>query len=163
MAKLEELIIKLKNLPAFLQAQGNAAIEENAIDIVDLNKAQMLVLGIDSEENPLGLYAPKTKKIRQAKGLQTDYIDLRFTGDFQNSMEILPDGNNKYELIASDGKWNGNEISPTLSQRYPNALGLIKDNETKVTEMLSKFLDKAIDNYFQISTQPKVYSNAINT
>ena len=159
MQTVETLILKLDSLPGFVQQSGNSSIEENKDDILDLNKAQMIVLGVDSDNSKLGEYAPLSVQERKKKGLQTDYIDLRFTGDFQDSMTVKKEGKG-FAIDATDGKWDGNEISPTLSQQFPDALGLTPENENTVTEIIINKIDKEVDKYLSTSTPPGIKSFA---
>jgi hypothetical protein len=151
MATVEDLIKKLTLLPKLVKTSANMAIDKNKEDIVDLNKAQMLVLGVDADGDQLGEYAPLSVEIRDDAGLQTDYIDLRFTGKFQDSMNIKKKDKG-FELIATDGKWDGNSISPTLKERWPDALGLIPDNENKVTNIITGNIDRAVSKFLNPST-----------
>lgn len=146
MGTVEDLIVKLKNLPTFVDLVGDNSIAENEDTIIDLNKAQMIVLGIDADGDQLGEYTPYSSQIREAAGLQTEFIDLRFTGDFQDSIELnlTPNG---YEIDATDEKWT-DKIEP----RFPDALGLIDDNEDRVTNIITSKIEKESEKYFQTST-----------
>ena len=79
----------------------------------------------------------------------------QFTGKFQDSIDLTKN-NNEFEINATDGKWDGNEISPTLSQQWPDALGLIDTNEDKLTEKLIDEIDKEINNYLDSETPIKI-------
>lgn len=141
MPNVEELIVKLKGLPAFLQTAGNIAIYKESQDIVDMNKQQLLS-GFDADGAPLGEYSPTSIEIRQKKGLQTDHIDLRYSGRFQASFVIERRGN-IFDLEALDPKW-----IDKLEPRWPDALGLTKANEDKLTELLSQQISDQLNKYF---------------
>jgi hypothetical protein len=155
---VEDLILKLESLPGFVKAVGDGTIEDKAKDILDLNKSQMLTLGVDSEGAQLGDYAPLSIQERKKKGLQTEFIDLRFNGHFQDSMNIKKEGKG-FELNATDAKWNGDAIFPSLSQQWPDALGLTEDNEKKVTDLLTEKIGTKVDEFLSNTTPPKVYAN----
>ena len=55
------------------------AIKETAELALDLNKVQMLELGVDSQNKPLGQYTEGTKARKRKKGQPTDHITLRDT------------------------------------------------------------------------------------
>lgn len=142
MQGVEDLIRKLKGLPEFLRQRSNVAMYELSQGIVDMNKQQLLA-GVDSMGDSLGNYSPSTVTIRKAKGLQTDHIDLRFTGEFQGSLNIEKKGDAFVET-ARDPKWN-----ELLEPRWPDALGLTDSNEEKLTEQIIKKLDTDLNNYFK--------------
>lgn len=156
---VEDLIVKLKNLEAFVVKVGNKAIGDNSDEILDLNKAQMLVAGVDANSQQLGDYAPMSIEIRQEKGLQTDHIDLRFTGEFQNSMVLKKEGNT-YEIDATDSKWDGNALARSLRAQWPDALGLTDESEQVVTKRITDAIESETDKYLSTGTPPKVYTNA---
>lgn len=152
---VEELIQKLKNLPAFIKAVGTKGIDDNSQEILDLNKAQMLVAGVDADGKDLGDYAPLSIEIRQEAGLQTDHIDLRFTGEFQDSMILKKEGD-KRAIDATDPKWDGNALVRSLSQQWPAALGLTDESEEAVTKKLTDTINSETDKYLSSSVSPKV-------
>lgn len=146
MAAVEELIIKLKALPTVVEKVADIAIEENESDIVALNIAQMVVLGVDNEGVQLGEYAPMSVQIREEEELQTDYIDLRFTGDFQESIELNATAEG-FEIDATDSKWKNH-----IERRFPDALGLTDENEDRLTDVITKYIESASERYFETST-----------
>lgn len=146
---VEALIAKLDELPEFVQDISNNSIEDNSENILDLNRSQMLVSGIDSEGDSLGEYSAFTVQKRKDKGLQTEFIDLRYTGEFQDSL-ILQQDKDAYFIGALDPKWQ-DEIQP----RWPDALGLTEDSESKVTEILTNEIDIKVDRFLSTETPPK--------
>ena len=142
MQTVEQLIDKLKELPEFVKDVCENSIEDNNQDIVDLNREQLRVRGIDMEGDKLGEYTPYSKKLREEKGLQTDFIDLRDTGDFQDSIKLKKKDRLKYEFEATDPKWED-----ILQPRWPDALGLTPDNEEDLTILVTSILEKQVDNY----------------
>jgi len=148
---VEELIGKLKGLESFANDAASVSLKQNESEILDLNKAQMLVAGIDSDGDQLGQYAPFTIQERSKKGLQTDYIDLRFDGDFQDKMELNPTGKTEVEFDSKDPKWDSD-----ISKQWPDALGLTSDNEERAGDMIFIDIDKKIDKYLTPGTSRKV-------
>lgn len=139
---VEQLIVKLKDLPDFIKEVCENTIEDNESDLLDFNKEQLLVRGIDTEGDSLGEYAPKSKELREAAGLQTDHIDLRFTGEFQDSIKLEKKGELSYDFAATDPKWE-NELAP----RWPDALGLDPVNEDGFTAVITSNLEFQLDNH----------------
>lgn len=137
---VEELIVKLKGLPDFIEEAGASAIETNEDNILDLNKAQ-LQAGVDADGFSLGDYSAYSTMLRKEKGLQTDHIDLRDTGAFYNSQRVNQKGDS-FEIVSDDPKWEED-----LRPRWPDALGLTTQSEDTLTTDLIENLDKKIDAY----------------
>lgn len=126
MPNIEDLLNDLKAIPELIQDGVDRAMLGDTVDIVQINKDQLLS-GIDAAGKELGQYAPSTKKIRQRKGLQTDFIDLSFTGRSQDSLTINKLSDSKFEM-TSEPQWD--------QKRFPDAIGIEKSNEDKVTEII---------------------------
>ncbi len=168
---VEDLIVKLKGLHTFARVSAANAIEDKKEDIIDTNKANMLVLGIDNAGDQLGEYAPLSVIKRKAKGLQTGFIDLRFEGGFQDGIVVEKIGLAEFDMTSTDEKWSqsnsvdisGVNISASdldagrsLSERWPDAIGLTDENENKLTGELIEKVDKDINEYLEPSKHAKV-------
>ncbi len=147
-----DLIKKLKILPEFIRLSSDLAIIGNDDEIVDLNKAQLLVVGVDSDGKQLGTYSPFTVEKRKQKGLQTDFIDLRFTGDFQDNMVIKKTGRSQFELDSTDPKWSFEILRNP--DAWPHAIGLTDDNENRVTLLLVRVIEKNVNDLLTVGTSP---------
>ncbi len=148
---VEDLIVKLKGLHKFAKVSAVNAIEDKKEDITDLNKAQMLVLGVDNEGIQLGEYAPFTVQERQKKGLQTEFIDLRFEGDFQDGIVVNKIGDTEFDMTSTDSKWEDKLMSP-----FPDAIGLTDESEDKLTNELINKVDSEVDEYLEPNKQARV-------
>jgi hypothetical protein len=126
MATIEDLLSDLKRIPELVQDGVDRAMLGDTFDVVQINKDQLLS-GIDAAGKELGQYAPSTKKVRQRKGLQTDHIDLKFTGASQDSLGISKLNDSKFEMPANP-RWD--------QKRFPEAIGFTKENEDKVSEIV---------------------------
>ena len=93
--------------------------------ILSLNRSQLIVEGINIEGKELGSYKPISVTLRSAKGLQTGYIDLSFTGAFQSAMFISYDSNG-FTIESQDYK------EASLNKRYNQVLGLTNENLTNL-------------------------------
>jgi hypothetical protein len=142
MDTVEDLIQQLKDLPETVQRGVDKAVIDDQYEIAEINREQLLS-GIDAEGNPLGEYRESTKAARRRRGLQTDYIDLKFTGKFQRSFEIDKKGDD-YSLTAKDPKWEDK-----LMQRWPDAIGIQKENEDRVTEIIKENIEFETDKIFK--------------
>ena len=139
MPTIEELILNLKELKATIQDGVDRAILGDEFDIVKLNKEQLLS-GIDANSQPLGSYAESTKKIRERRGLQTDHIDLSFTGTSQDSIHTKKISDNAFE-IDSNPRWD--------EKRFPNAIGITEENEKNVTDIIIENIEAVLDEKFK--------------
>jgi len=141
MSSVEELIEQLKQLPETVERAVDKAIIDDSFEIEEINRQQLLS-GFDAEGNPLGEYKESTKRIRRSRGLQTDFIDLRFTGKFQKSLTTEKSGDDYY-LTATDPKWEDK-----LTQRWPDAVGIQEANEDKVTKVIVENIEFETDKMF---------------
>lgn len=143
MGTVEELIGKLKELPEFIKQVADNYFNDQEEEILDLNKDQMLIAGVDSEGINLGNYSAITAEIRAKEGLQTEHIDLRFTGDFQDGMDLIPVGPAEVEMTSNDIKWNpGGDVR----ERFPDAIGLTPISQDILTKELIKTIEFNVDN-----------------
>jgi len=74
-----------------------------AIDAKDINIEQ-LSKGVRSDNEKIGDYSPIHKKHRQEKGLQTDFVDLNFTGYWHSTIFGTYDTNDNKIFIDSTDK-----------------------------------------------------------
>jgi hypothetical protein len=142
MQTVEDLINDLRMLPETVQRAVDKALIDDQFEIAEINREQLLS-GFDAEGNPLGEYRESTKVARRRRGLQTEHIDLRFTGKFQKSFEIDKRGED-YSLTAKDPKWEDK-----LMQRWPDAIGIQKENEDQVTKVITDNIEFITDNLFK--------------
>lgn len=156
---VENLIKKLKRLPGFIKDVVDNSIQSNKDEILDLNKSQMLVAGVDSEGRSLGDYSPKSIEERKKRGLQTEHIDLRFTGKFQDGMKLKKVKKGEYEITSTDPKWNGNTLDRSLSEQWPDALGLTENSEEILTKELISDIEFQVNNYLSTAKTIAVPSN----
>ena len=141
------LIDKLKDLKQYTSKQVDGIVNDYKQNIVGLNKAQMQEKGIKATGEliqPEG-YKPFTIRERQKKGLQTAYVDLKYTGKFQDSIDLKKTSTLKYKIDATDPKYR-----EKLLPRYGEILGLTTDNLGKVGKLIEKNLFPKIQNYFKI-------------
>lgn len=144
MEDVDVLIRKLEGIEEFVRDSVDAAIEIEEEAIVDLNRSQLQVQGVDAMGKGLGEYTPLSKTLRAEAGLQTEYVDLKFTGAFQDSLKIDKKSDTSYELIATDPKWTS---TTDLQDRFPDAVGITKENEVVVTGIIIKKVDIDLRNY----------------
>ncbi len=135
MPDIEDLLSDLKAIKSTIQDGVDRAMLGDTVDIVQVNKDQLLS-GFDINNNPLGQYAPSTKKIRERKGLQTGHIDLSFTGRSQDSLNISKLDDSNFE-ITSEPQWD--------QKRFPDAIGIAEKDEQKVTDIVIENVEAVLN------------------
>lgn len=106
--------------------------------IIDRNQEQMYEQGIDSKSESLGEYSPNTIKIKQEKGQRYDHITLNDTGEFYDSMKVVPQGSGA--VISADMQ----KPDTNLETIYPEALGLTEESKEQVKPILVSVMKREI-------------------
>ncbi len=110
----------------------------------DLNtEEQLFKLGIDSDGEDLGDYAPLTIAIRSSRGLPIDRITLRFEGDFHNSWVA---NFNTWPIVFDSTDPKTGEI---VDQFGEDIFGLTDRN-------LKKFLDQILRDAIQKTLKKRI-------
>ena len=103
----------ITNISQFIAANRQNYLLLGAKRIEGLLKRRVFNDGKDSKGDSIGQYkSKKWKKKREEKGRQIGYIDLEFTGDLRNSIQVVSEGNDVYLAIIRDkdfAKAKGNE------------------------------------------------------
>ena len=107
------------------------AIKETSELALDLNRAQMTELGVDSENKPLGQYTENTKRIKRSKGQFTGFINLLDTGSFQDRMFI----DLSQQPVMIDSR---DQKTSEIEKRWPEALGLIPQFKEQYKDIVMK-------------------------
>lgn len=118
---------KIRQLQAIsIDTIVDAAIIENKDDILDANRTQMYDRGQIDVQRPdyREKYAASTikRKRKSAKFPKTDFITLKWDGDFHDSLKLLM-FKDKIVIQSDDLKW-----ANWLEDRFNNALGLTEEN-----------------------------------
>ena len=103
--------------------------------IKELNKDQMYEKGVMDVDRPHKLkYADSTKrqKKKKARYKKTDFITLRWMGDFYESLKVLLF--EKYFVISSDSNIWARFLEP--QDRFGKALGLTEKNKGVLQKVL---------------------------
>ena len=87
----------------------------------------------------MGEYRPLSVTIRSAYGLQTDYIDLSFEGDYQDSFSIEY-GSNDFSIIATDPK------TEKIEKRFTKARGLTEESKAELRVYLRDLILEKLRN-----------------
>jgi hypothetical protein len=118
---------KIRQLQSIdVNALTDAAIIENKDSILDANRSQMYDRGQIDVTRPdyREKYAASTikQKRKKARFPKTDFITLKWEGDFHDSMKLLI-FQDTIVIQADDLKW-----ANWLEDRFSNALGLTEDS-----------------------------------
>ena len=147
---IDQLNRKLAGIETKVGFLVRSSIRRHSKEIVKRNQEQLLK-GEDSEGklktdefNPYGSY--KSKKWiekRKAKGRQTAYADLKFSGDFQKSMFVKFDAEGLL-LGATDKK------KDILIHHWGETiLGLNDENFEWLLDVITEDLYTGLNNYFR--------------
>jgi len=99
------------------------AIKRYDFVLLDYNtNKQMNIKGEDAKGEHIGNYSAGYKRIRIKRGLQTEHVDLHFTGKFQATLEIIT--NDKEFIIKSNV-----DYANAITKRYgKDVLGIKEEN-----------------------------------
>jgi hypothetical protein len=121
--KWSELHTRIKSLPK-VESLLKQVVQDFDTEITDLNKEQ-LRRGKKKDGSSLGTYRPFTIQERLKKGLQVSFVDLKFTGAFQDSMKVVLKGNS-FDFTSTDFK------TDMLQDRYGEIIfGLTPENKVR--------------------------------
>jgi len=135
--KLQSLILKLEELPVLAEI---IADEEMAIKFPEKVKEQIQVDGENDQEQIIQQgYSNYWGTIRSTQGLQTEYVDLYYTGTFLDNLSTIKSGE-EYYLTSTV------PYLDDLKDRYEGILGLQDDNLGIIVEEIKKKLLKELRN-----------------
>lgn len=116
--KLEDLIQKMEDIDDDLDTIVGLIVDEEFPFLV---KGQLADGETMSGATIQDSYSPSYARRRKKQGLQTNYVDLYFTGEFYEGLKVVDSGSEYY--LESDV-----EYFDHIMNRYGGILGLQKDN-----------------------------------
>ncbi len=131
----------------------NEIMLELSTDIIELNQAEQLSEGVDAldqriktisaeEQGDGEVYSAFAIQERQAKGLQTDNVDLNFTGEFWKTFKVIKVS--KGWKIQANFNIHGEDIRENFDSNF-DFTGLTPDNlDFLVNQLLLPKLEKKI-------------------
>jgi len=136
---------KLSRLRAInLRTLFDDVLKENEDYICSLNQEQMYdegVMNVRTEQKEK--YAPSTIKSKKyAPFPKTDFITLKWTGDFHKTLklQILKD---TFFIMSAHGVWN-KYLEP--QKRFESALGLTRGSKSELRDLVQEEITKKIRN-----------------
>jgi hypothetical protein len=134
---------KLSRLRAInLEALFDDSLKDNEDEICEANRSQMYDEGVmDVTNGRKEKYAASTIKAkRRAPFPKTDFVTLRWTGDFYRTLKLII-FKDKF-VIASDNKIWGNYLE--TQERFGKALGLTEKSKGEIREIMRDSLIRKI-------------------
>jgi len=96
--KVRQLAIEVANYKGDLLLLGGKYLEGEM-------KQRIFNKGLNSAETPIGSYKSKWwKKQRQKKGTQIGFVDLEFTSDLRNSIQVVQENDSEVVLAVINDK-----------------------------------------------------------
>jgi hypothetical protein len=105
-------------------------------------KERIFLKGLNSDENPIGIgYSALWGDIRKKKGLQTDFVDLKFSGRLRKSMTTkVADKDSVVIMIDNDFDYK----EKALKQEDLREFYIFRPTDDEV-DVLEVFVGKALD------------------
>jgi len=131
---------RFSELDNFLREKSGDLLMKHERRIVELNNAQLMAgKNIDSNIMQSG-YSPNYARRRRKKGLQTSFVDLKFTGKYQDSRkgQKVKDGLNVVSGVDYEKYLRGN---------FPRHVGLDDKNSEEIASLLEKEVAVLIEKY----------------
>ena len=145
------VIIGDKKLKLYLKKVQKNLIQKKLLEdighFVDLRILERTLTGVGPDDNAFGGYSNKYKLIRQDKGLQTDHVDLFFTGSMFASLThtVSCDKVTSFFMPTKDRDGVSNpEKAFTNHERY-NFFALSNEDVEDIFGIVDKHTDKVID------------------
>ena len=153
---LEQLITKLKNLKSRVGIIADEVIMDNKSQIISLQLGQMAFKGEDSEGDKLryqkprkgktkGVYSAGYSNYKSKRGGQTRYVDLKLSGDFYKSIDVVNPDRGLIKIKSEDDKFD------ILTSNFgENILGLNNENLTIFANRIEPKLQGKVDKYLNL-------------
>ena len=140
MVTLVEFNDRIKGLEYQAKKIATELLFKRSTDIVKLNNAE-LIKGLNTESKTIQKgYSKGYAKRRQKKGLQTSYVDLYFTGKFQNSSKGV-------KVVEGLDINSDADYEKYLRKNYPNIRGLNKEQSEAQAEKIADELAVELKKY----------------
>lgn len=143
MVTFETFVNRFSKLGEYLKKQSSEILLKHNNDIVPLANEQLLK-GVNIKEQKMQSgYSSAYGKRRQKKGLQTAFVDLRFTGKYQDTKKLV-----KYDYgvdIRSQADYEAylrGNFPDHVGLTEPNAEVIAKKMESEIAELIEDYLTK---------------------
>lgn len=140
MVSFEKFIKRFQKLPEYLREKGGELLLKHQRQIVDLSTGQLMQgKNVKSDIMQKG-YSTQYGKRRKKAGLQTSFVDLKFTGKYQDT---------KKGVKTKEGMniISGVDYEKYLRGNFPDHVGLTKENADIVAKIIEKEIAVLIKKY----------------
>ena len=154
--QLVKLINKLKSLKTQMVNIADDVVMDNKSQIISLQLGQMAFKGEDSEGDKLryqkprkgktkGVYSAGYSNYKSKRGGQTRYVDLKLSGDFYKSIDVVNPDKGLIKIKSEDDKFD------ILTSNFgENILGLNKENLNIFANRIEPKLQGKVDKYLNL-------------
>ena len=132
--------VTFSKLPEFLQKKSSEILLKHNNDIVPLANSQLLK-GINTEGETMQKgYSLQYGKRRKKKGLQTGFVDLKFSGKYQSTKKLIAYDYGVDIRSAAD-------YEAHLRANFPDHVGLTEPNAEIIGKKMESEIVVLIENY----------------
>ena len=140
MVTFETFVQRFRELPEHLNKIGSDLLMKHNNEIVPLANTQLMKgVNIHDETMQKG-YSTQYGKRRKKAGLQTSFVDLKFTGKYQDSKKLV-----KYDYgvdIRSSADYEAH-----LRANFPDHVGLTEPNAEVIANKMENDVAKEIETF----------------
>lgn len=142
------MLDKFINNLANLQKNVNVLLDKRLIkDLSDKSREQLSEGKREdgtniSYEDGRSTYSPNYKKQKQRKGLQNEYIDLKYSGTFHKSIKTQKKSKGVYENISNDSVYTGKLKGLFGGDQL--LLGINEESANEIAEKLAQDIENLI-------------------
>lgn len=140
MVTIKEFAERMGKVEAEARKAAEKIILKYNNEVVSLQNRQLLKGKDIHGETMQNGYSPAYGKLRRKKGLQTSFVDLKFTGKYQRSKKLV-----KYSYgvdIRSDADYEAH-----LRANFPDHVGLNVENSEYIAEKMAEELGNEMKKY----------------
>jgi len=139
---IDQAIGKIKKLDNLLSKEVNKILFSPTRGLEGIMKERIFLEGLNSDNNPIGVgYSERWGSVRSKKGLQTNFVDLKFSGRLRKSMKTkIADSNSVAIVIDNDFDYN----EKAMKQEDLREFYIFKPTEDEI-DILEVFIGKALD------------------
>ena len=138
---IEEFSRRWTNLPRFVIKDIDRLANEKSAIIEEMQRKRLAKgKSIEGKTIQKG-YSPGYAKRREKHGLQTNYVDLNFTGEFYESLELTETKPGEFTTISYV------DYARYILDRYIGVLGLDKKDSKELKDIMLKDLNESVKKY----------------
>lgn len=140
MVDFETFVKRFDGLSEYLNKEGTKILLKHNNEIVSLANEQLMKgLNVEGQTMQKG-YSTQYGKKRKKSGLQTSFVDLKFTGKYQDSKKLVA-----YEYGVDIR--SGADYEAHLRANFPNHVGLTEPNAEVISIKMEDEIAKLIEIY----------------